>query len=70
MCRDNSPHTVVRKIEELVLSFLRQLAMPGNSTAAKSDSSSRSETSERQLSRVDYKIELSLADRRKEDIDG
>lgn len=44
--------------------------MPGNSTAAKSGSSSRSETSERQLSRVDYKIELSLADRRKEDIDG
>ncbi|KJA20085.1 hypothetical protein HYPSUDRAFT_839020 [Hypholoma sublateritium FD-334 SS-4] len=29
-----------------------------------------SETSERQLSRADYKIELTLADRRKEDIDG
>ena len=70
MFRDNKPDTVVQKIEELVLSFLRQLAMPGSSTAAESDSSNDSETSDRQLSRADYRIEISLADRRKGDIDG
>lgn len=69
MYRDHSPDIVVQKIEELVLSFLRQLAMPGSSTAAESDSSNDSET-EKHLSRADYKIEISLADRRKGDIDG
>ena len=59
----------VKHIEDMVLSFLTQLAMPGGLKGVE-DSTEDSDLETTHKSRVKHKIEMRLADRRKIDTKG
>ncbi|KAH9484960.1 Meiotic recombination protein SPO11 [Psilocybe cubensis] len=68
-CSDIESSPVIARIEDMVLSFLNQLAFPGK---RKDDDelSDRSDPTEKTLSRSDYKITIPLVDRTKSQVDG
>ena len=59
----------VQHIEDMVLSFLTQLAIPGGFEENK-DSAEESDLENTHISRSKYKIEIRLADRKKVDSQG
>lgn len=65
--RSASDVRVVNHIEEMVLSFLTQLAFPGGLKTEDGSSVQSDDESKKVPSRADYKVEIRLTDRKKED---